>query len=224
MYTVITRTRSRLGLLSMLAAASAVLALGACAPGAAPTAPTAQAVATQVVGAASPAAATVVAAASPVATAVAGASPAAATAVAGASPAVATVTAAAPGVVATAVAAVSPSPGASPGASGSTDIRLTGVQPSATDTTFSLQNSGSTAVDVSGWRLRVGSNTAMLPANTRLGPGETLTIHTATGTSSGRDVYLGASAATLMSGLQPGASVALLDAQDRVVSEITLPR
>jgi len=77
---------------------------------------------------------------------------------------------------------------------------------------------------MSGWRLRVGTATATMPANTRVAPGQTITIHTASGTSGGQDVYLGAEAAALLSGLQPGASVQLVDAQGTVVSEFALPR
>jgi pyruvate kinase len=103
-------------------------------------------------------------------------------------------------------------------------VRITSAQISATDTTLGVQNNGSGAVDLSGWRLRVGTATATLPANSRVAPGETVTIHTASGTSGGRDIYIGADAAALISALQPGASVALVDAQGATVSEFVLPR
>jgi hypothetical protein len=98
------------------------------------------------------------------------------------------------------------------------------VQASPTDSTITVQNSGTAAVDLSGWRLRAGTSTAALPANTRVAPGESLTVHTGSGTSSGQDVYLGQEGAALASGLQPGATVALLDGQGGVVAEMTLPR
>ena len=179
------------------------LLLTACAGGGAPTQPTAQAAATQaataVKPAASPAATTVAAASPAAATAVTAASPAAATAVAGASPAAGTATAASP-------------------------VRITGAQISPTDTTITLQNTSASAVDLAGWRLRVGSATATIPANSRVGPNDTATIHTASGTNAGRDIYLGQEAAGLISGLQPGASVALVNGQGVVAAEFTLPR
>jgi hypothetical protein len=77
---------------------------------------------------------------------------------------------------------------------------------------------------MSGWRLRVGTATAALPGNARAAPGEVVTIHTASGTSTARDIYLGQEAASLISGLQPGATVALLDAQNQTVTEFVIPR
>jgi hypothetical protein len=129
---------------------------------------------------------------------VAGASPAATQAAAAASPAAATAIAASP-------------------------IRITGAQLSPADTTVTIQNVSSSAIDLTGWRLRVGSATASLPSGSRVGANETLTIHTASGSNTARDVYLGAESAALISGLRPGASVALVNPQGTAVAETTLP-
>lgn len=169
-----------------------LLTLFACAPGAAPSAPTVEKAATQAVKAASPVATQAVASAPTVAAA---ASPV----VGAASPVVATAVAASP-------------------------IRITAAQLSPTDSTVTVQNNSSAAVDLSGWKIRVGSSTASLPANSRVGANESVTIHTASGTSAGRDIYLGQEAVALLGGLQPGASIALVDAQNAVVSEFILPR
>jgi competence protein ComEC len=183
-------------------AAGLTLLLAACTPAQTPAQPTVGAAATAVAKpantaavAASPAAATVVAAASPVATALA--SPAA-TAAAGASPAAGTAVAASP-------------------------VRITAAQLSPTDSTITLQNTSATAADLAGWRLRVGTASAALPSGTRVGPNETLTIHTASGTNTARDIYLGPESAALLAGLRPGATVALLNAQGASVAEFTLP-
>ena len=191
-----------------LFAMAAATALTACTG--APASPPVQSAATQV---ASPAA-TIAAAASPVA------SPAAAAAAAAASPAATAVAAAASPAATAAAAAASPIATAL----ASSPVRITGGQLSPTDTTIRVENAGTAAVDMSGWRLRVGTATATMPANTRVAPGQTITIHTASGTSGGQDVYLGAEAAALLSGLQPGASVQLVDAQGTVVSEFAVPR
>ena len=95
------------------------------------------------------------------------------------------------------------------------------VQP--TDVTITLQNAGSAAADLTGWRLQVGNSTATLPSGTRVAPGDTITVHTAGGTNTARDVYLGQQAAALITGLQPGARIALVDDRGTAVSEFVLP-
>jgi hypothetical protein len=176
--------------------------IAACAPTAtAPSAPTASTAAT---AAASPIA-TIVAAASPVASAIAASSPVA-TGVAAASP------------IATNVAAA-----ASPVAA-SVPVRITGAQLAPGDASITVQNTGSAAAELTGWRLRSGTVTATLPSNTRVPPGDSITIHTASGPSAGRDVYLGGDATALAGGIQPGATLALIDPQGNTVSELVLPR
>jgi len=135
------------------------------------------------------------------------------------SPTVSTAATAVASPVATLVAA---SPVAS--AVAASPVRITSAQLSPTDATISVQNAGTAAVDMTGWKLRVGTATVTLPSNSRAAPGEAVTIHTAAGTSGGRDVYLGSESAALVSALQPGVTVALLDAQGATMSEFTLPR
>ena len=177
----------------------ALAVLGACTPSPTPAAPTVGAAATSVATAAQPAAATAMAAASPVATqVVAVASPAVATAAAGASP------------VATAAAGASP-------------IRITDARLGASDVTISLQNASSTAVDLTGWRLRVGSATAALPSGARVAPNESVTLHSAAGTNTARDIYLGQESSALMQGVVPGASVELVDQQGNTAASFRIP-
>ena len=214
--------------ISFYVAATALAALTACTSSPAPAPPTVGAIATAAASpvataaaAASPAAATAVAAASPAAaTAVAAASPAAATAAVAASPAVATACAAASPAAATVVAGASPAAATAVAAS---PIRITGVQLGPSDVTVTVQNAGSAVVDLNGWRLRVGTATATIPAGARVAPGQSTTIHTAAGTNSASDVYLGQEAASLVPELRPGATVALVDAQGNVVGELRIP-
>jgi hypothetical protein len=218
-----------------LSAAVAFIMLAACTPGApvsVPTTPTIQAAATTAVAAASPAAATAAAAASPIAatvaaaaspaaaTVVAGASPAAATAVAGASPAATTIAAAASPVATQAGAAASP---AAATAAAAAPLRISGVNLNPTDPTLQMLHTGTTALDLTGYRVRAGSATAAMPANSRVEPGQTFNVHLGSGTSSGSDIYLGQEGAALLSGLQPGAQVAVLNPQGGVVTEFTVP-
>jgi hypothetical protein len=187
-----------------IAALVSVATLVGCAgaPASTPSTPTISAAATQAAAAVkpavSPAATAVAAAASPAATAIAAASPADGAAVAAASPAAATAVAASP-------------------------LRITAVQLSPTDSLITVQNTSGAAVSLSGWKLQVGTASATLPSAAQVAPNDSLTIHTASGTSAGKDVYLGQDAATLLTGLRPGAKVALLDAQGASVTEFTLP-
>jgi competence protein ComEC len=115
---------------------------------------------------------------------------------------------------------------ASPAATAATavsPVRITNVQLSPTDTTITVQNVSSTAVDLIGWKLQVGSATVTLPSGARAGPNESVTIHTGTGTSAGQDIYLGQDAATLVGGLRPGATIALIDVQGTSVAQFMLP-
>lgn len=153
-----------------------------------PTAPTVVAVAT----AAAPAAATVVAAASPVASQVAAVSPAAATAAVAASPAAATIVAVASPVAGTVVAAASPAVApAVTSVTAASPARITSVQLCPTDTTIAVQNVSSSAVDLTGWKLQVGSVAVALPSIARVDPDEAVTIHTGAGTSAGQDIISG---------------------------------
>lgn len=211
-----TAGRPRHWLISSLIAVPALATLIACTSGAptAPTQPTVQAAATQVSAAASPvvataqaAAPTVQAAASPV-TATAGAL--AGTAVAAASP------------VATALASPSPSP--SPAALGPAPIRIADASLADATPWVSLQNTGNAPIDVGGWRLAVGNQTASLPEDAKIEPGATLTLHAGDGTDSDHEVYLGSDGNALVSAAQPGALVRLTDDDGQTVAQTTVPR
>ncbi len=104
-----------------------------------------------------------------------------------------------------------------------TGLRITGVQLSPQDATITLENTGTTVVDLAGWQLRVGSQQAVLPPNTVALPGQAIRLHAASGTSSGSDVYLGTVAPALATGLQPGAQVALVDPTGRMAAQLTIP-
>jgi hypothetical protein len=221
-------------LLSTLVAVPALVAMTACG-GAAPTTPTqptVQAAATQAVGAAASGAATVQAGASPAAsTAVAAASPAMATAQAGASPAAATMQAGAAqagatsaSIVGTAVGSIPALASPSPSPAAQAPLRITDASLADATPWLSIQNSSDEAVDVSGWRLQVGTASAELPDNAVVEPGGTLTLHAGSGMSSEEEVYLGDAGMTLASAALPGAPVRLTNESGTVVSEVTVPR
>lgn len=93
--------------------------------------------------------------------------------------------------------------------SASAPIHITAVQSSQSDSTIALQNTSPSVVDMSGWKLEVGSANVALPSGMSVSPGATVTLHTGTGTSTPTDVYLGSSAETISSNLKPGAQVVL---------------
>lgn len=219
------RHSTRRTLVSSLIAVPALVVVTACAGGApaAPSQPTVQAVATQVVAAASPAAATVQAAASPaMATAQAAASPAMATAQAAASP-MATQGAA---VVATAAAGLAPmaSPSPSPAAQVSGALRIADASLADSTPWLMLQNASDEPVEVGGWTLQVGAATTEIPANAIVEPGGTLTLHAGAGLSSNDELFLGNAGDTLAAAALPGTPVRLTDANGRLQAETTVPR
>ena len=108
-------------------------------------------------------------------------------------------------------------------ATAASPVRITSVQLSPTDTTITVQNVSNAAVGLTGWKLQVGSATVALPSGARAAPNEAVMIHTAAGTSAGQDIYLGQDAATLVVGLRPGATLALIDAQGTSVAQFMLP-
>jgi len=77
---------------------------------------------------------------------------------------------------------------------------------------------------MSGWQLRAGTASATIPSGTSVEPEQSITIHTATGTNSDEDVYLGAAATQLLAGIQSSPTVTLLDARGATVVEVPLPR
>jgi hypothetical protein len=102
-------------------------------------------------------------------------------------------------------------------------VRIVGAQLNPSGPTLTLQNTGGQPVDMTGWKLRVGTTAVALPANSRVGANETVTIHVASGTSTGKDVYLGAEAASLATALRPGARVAIENQAGSTVTEFALP-
>jgi len=64
-------------------------------------------------------------------------------------------------------------------------------------------------VDLTGWQLQVGTASVALPGGMNVTPGQTVTLHTGSGTSTSSDVYLGSSAQSISANLKPGAQVVL---------------
>jgi hypothetical protein len=88
---------------------------------------------------------------------------------------------------------------------------------------ISLQNPTPLSIDLSGWKLRIGTQTVSLPSNARVGPNEVVTIHFGDGTSKDNDIFLGPQAGSVTSALRPGAKVMLETPQGQTVTEFALP-
>ena len=172
-----------------------------------PASPGAEGVATAVATVAGPAAETAVAAA-PIAVGTAGSAAATAAAIVPAA--------------ATRAAAAIPSPAIATAVPGA-PIRITNVRFGLPDSTIAIRNISGSSVDLTGWKLSIGTASAPLPSGARLAADETLTIHTGSGANTAGDVYLGPDAIALVPGLRPGATGALVDPRGDRVAEFSMP-
>lgn len=128
------------------------------------------------------------------------------------------------GAAATELARQAPAAGtAAANAAATAPVRILGAQLNPTDPTLTIQNMSGQAVDLTGWRLKVGGSAVSMPSATRVGPNDTLTVHVASGASSGKDVYLGNEATMIAAALKPGAKVSLENQTGATVTEFALP-
>jgi hypothetical protein len=101
-------------------------------------------------------------------------------------------------------------------------VRINAVQTSGSDAAVVVQNTSPSAVDLTGWQLSVGGASAALPSGMNVAPGDTLTLHTASGTSTSSNVYIGGNAQNLSANLRPGAQV-ILQSPSGPVTAFTVP-
>jgi hypothetical protein len=112
---------------------------------------------------------------------------------------------------------------ASQTASAASPITLEDARFDLSDSTLTLRNQSSQAIDLSNHQIRVGTTSVPMPANARVQAGGTLTIHTASGTGDASNVYLGDEARALITSLRPGATVALIRDDGQRTAEFTIP-
>jgi hypothetical protein len=108
-------------------------------------------------------------------------------------------------------------------ADAATPVRIIDARMAPGDATLTLQNASAQMVDLTGWVLDVGGTTIRLPANTQVGPGMSVTLHTASGTSSGSNIYLGQDGQALAAALKPGVRVALTNPAGAPITAFTVP-
>jgi hypothetical protein len=116
----------------------------------------------------------------------------------------------------------SPKPGASPVASNVIEI----ADATMADATpwITLRLADGEPVIVSGWKLEVGTQSATVPGNAILNPGDTLTLRAGDGLSSDREIFLGAESQAMALAAAPGARVRLIKPTGEVAAETTVPR
>jgi hypothetical protein len=98
-------------------------------------------------------------------------------------------------------------------------VHITGVSVASDDTTVVLQNSGSSPVSLQGWTLLLGANIPLTLPPIMLAPGQTRTLHTAAGTTTDSDVFLGvASVGGIAATFAPGQRAVLVGPNNQVAS------
>jgi len=84
-----------------------------------------------------------------------------------------------------------------------------------------FENTGSETLDLSGWQVREGAGrTYTIPEGVTLGPGETVTLHTGSGSDSATDLYWGQDGPVWNNG---GDTVTVTDSDGDTVLEVSYP-
>lgn len=113
-------------------------------------------------------------------------------------------------------------PGASP-SPGLANLQITDLSLNPNDPSFTLTNTGSTPVDMTGWKMRVGNTTVDFPGSAQVAPNEKVTVHLSTGATTQQDIYIGREAAAVVSLLTPGADLAIQNQQGQTVARLAVP-
>src|SRR4051812_28093953 len=106
--------------------------------------------------------------------------------------------------------AASPRANASPGPSTSTSIEIPDATMADATPWVTLRLADGEPVIVSGWKLEVGTQSATIPGNAILNPGDTLTLRAGGGQSSDREIFLGPDSHALALAAAPGTRVRLV--------------
>ena len=108
-------------------------------------------------------------------------------------------------------------------ASASAPVQIAAIHLNTADTTVEIRDTSSNPVDLTGWQLRAGSTTVPLTSGARVMPDQPLTVHTATGTNTSGNVYLGQDVQALSQAVKPGDALELVNPQGVTVSRATIP-
>jgi hypothetical protein len=97
-------------------------------------------------------------------------------------------------------------------------VHVTNVTVGAADTMVSMQNSGSSQMNLAGWTLVMGPDLSVVLSDITLNPGQTRQLHFSQGTDTDSDVYTGFGSTVAKASLQPGARVVLIAPTDQIAS------
>jgi hypothetical protein len=97
-------------------------------------------------------------------------------------------------------------------------VHVTNVNVSPTDTVVALQNSASTSTNLAGWTLVLGSDMSIVLNDVSVSAGQTRQLHFSQGTDTPNDTFIGFGSAAARSSLQPGARVVLIAPQNQIAS------
>jgi hypothetical protein len=86
------------------------------------------------------------------------------------------------------------------------------------DTRVVLRNSGPTTANVGGWTMLFTAFGVIVPRNTLVLPGGSVTVHFAPGVSTATDVYLGTGQEVMADSLKPGNRIVLVTPEGQVAS------
>jgi hypothetical protein len=102
-------------------------------------------------------------------------------------------------------------------------VQIANATVTPADTTVTLLNPSSQPLSLSAWTLMVGTTSVPLPSSATIPANQSLTLHSATGTNSNSDVYLGGTVPNLSAILQPGTRVSLENPSGSPVTAFTVP-
>jgi hypothetical protein len=97
-------------------------------------------------------------------------------------------------------------------------VRITDVDINPNNTTVTIHNSGSAAVNLDGWTLLLGPSISIALREIRFDPGQTRTLNLSTGTDTPDNVYLDTSSGGVAITFAPGQRAVLVAPGDQVAS------
>jgi hypothetical protein len=98
-------------------------------------------------------------------------------------------------------------------------VHITAVTITPDDSTIVVQNSGSSEVNLQDWTLLLGPNIPLTLPSITLAPGQTRTLHVASGTNTENDVFLAIpSVGAIATTFAPGQRAVLVTPDDQVAS------
>ena len=97
-------------------------------------------------------------------------------------------------------------------------VHITDVDVDANNTTVTIRNSGSSAVNLNGWTLLLGPSIAITLRDIQFEPGQTRTLNLSAGTDTPDNVFIDTSSGAVVTTFAPGQRSALIAPNDQVQS------